>query len=365
MNPPRPRVLAIADQFIRAPVMDAGLESLRRAGFEVVVREWPHASIEELQRDNLKVERGGPEAVELPPSLFADIDEYRVLIVQFTPVPASVLDKAASLSLLAVLRSGVENVDAAAAAARGVAVANTPGRNARAVAEFALGLMLSETRNIARSHEALRKGIWLKDFPNLGTGIPELYRKTVGLVGFGQVARLLAGFLVAFGCRILVCDPFYSPGTGDCPAAVEATDLSSLLRESDIVSIHARYSEETHGLIGAAQLAQMKPSAVLINTARSGLVDQGALVAALRERRITGAAIDVFDREPIPEGDEILGLDNITITPHTAGSTRDAFGNSPGLFASLLLAAMAGRGELSIVNGMAFSSEALGPARDA
>jgi D-3-phosphoglycerate dehydrogenase / 2-oxoglutarate reductase len=348
------RVLAIADQFIPAPVMDRGLEPLRAAGIEVVVREWPHASIEELQRDNLKVELGGPEAVELPPFLFADMARYQGLIVQFAPVSAGVMAGAEGLSLIAVLRSGVENVDAAAAAARGIAVANTPGRNARAVAEFALGLMISETRNIARTHEALRRGVWLKDYPNGGSGIPELYGKTVGLVGFGQVARLLSGFLHAFGCSLLVYDPYFRP-EAQSPGAprVEATDLPTLLRDSDIVSIHARYTEETQGLIGEKEFALMKPSAILVNTARSGLVDQAALVRALRERRITGAAIDVFDREPIPADDEILRLDNITITPHIAGSTRDAFGNSPGLFASMLLAAREGRGGLSIVNGVA------------
>jgi D-3-phosphoglycerate dehydrogenase len=347
----RLRALAIGDAFIPAGVMDEGLHELRGAGFEITVREWPHASIEELQRDNLKIEQAGPEAVALPPFLFADIEDYDALIVQFTPVPACVIARASALSFIAVLRSGVENVDAAAATSRGIALLNTPGRNARAVAEFALGLMLAESRNIARTHEALKRGLWLKDFPNGGTGIPELHGKTVGLVGFGQIARLLAGYLAAFGCRILVYDPFFA---GDA-AGVEACDLAALLGRADIVSLHARYSEETRGLIGEAQLALMKPTAILVNTARSGLVDQAALVRALKERRIAGAAIDVFDREPIPEDDEILKLDNITLTPHIAGSTKDAFNNSPGLFAATLLAAMRDRGRLSVVNGLPFS----------
>lgn len=345
-------ILAIADQFIRTSAMKAGLEELEGAGNKIVVREWQHANIEELQRDNLLIEQGGSASVKLPPELFTDIASFDALIVQFTPVPASVIQSANDLKFIAVLRSGVENIDLKEATARNIPVLNTPGRNARAVAEFTLGMMLAETRNIARTHEALRKGQWLKDYPNSESGIPELYRKTIGLVGFGQVARLLAGYLTAFGCQIIVYDPWYR---GDV-AGIVSVDLDTLLRRSDIVSVHARYSAETHGLIGEAQLALMKSTAILVNTARSGLVDQCALVKALRERRIQGASIDVFDNEPIPTDDGILGLDNITLTPHLAGSTKDAFENSPRLFASNLLAWMKDKKPLPIVNGVAIQS---------
>ena len=346
------KILAIGDQFIRAAVMETGLEELQAAGFRIVVREWKHANIEELQRDNLRIEQGGSASVELPPELYADLASFDALIVQFAPVPAAVIESAKALKFIAVLRSGTENIDLKAASARNIAVLNTPGRNARAVAEFALGSMLAETRNIARTHEALRQGRWLKDFPNSGTGIPELYRKTVGLVGFGQVARLLSGYLTAFGCQVIVHDPWYR---GDV-AGILSTDLDTLLRRSDIVSVHARYSEETHGLIGEAQFNLMKRTAILVNTARSGLVDQHALVKALRERRIQGAAIDVFDEEPIPGEDGILRLDNITLTPHLAGSTKDAFENSPRLFASNLLSWMREKSPLPIGNGVSLGS---------
>lgn len=341
-------ILAIGDQFIRSAVMEAGLEELQGAGNRIVVREWKHDSIEELQRDNLLIEQGGSGAVKLSPELFADIASYDALIVQFTPVSAAIIESAKALKFIAVLRSGVENVDLKAASARNVAVVNTPGRNARAVAEFTLGMMLAETRNIARTHEALRRGNWLKDYPNSISGIPELYLKTIGLVGFGQVARLLAGYLMAFGCQIIVYDPFYQ---GDVPEIV-SVNLETLLRRSDIVSVHARYSSETHGLIGEAQFALMKKTAILVNTARSGLVDQRALVNALRERRIQGAAIDVFDNEPISKEDGILDLDNITLTPHLAGSTKDAFENSPRLFAANFLAWKRGKRALPVVNSV-------------
>ena len=191
---------------------------------------------------------------------------------------------------------------------------NTPGRNARAVAECALGLMLSEVRNLARSYALLKEGIWTRDFPNRDS-IPELHEKTVGLVGYGAVARLVAGYLHALGSHVLAFDPYV---TGPTPG-VTLVDLDTLMRRSDVVSLHARLTEETHHLIGSAELELMKPTAILVNTARSGLLDEDALVRALSERRIMGAALDVFDTEPLPKGHALLALDNVTLAPHLAG----------------------------------------------
>ena len=171
---------------------------------------------------------------------------------------------------------------------------NTPGRNARAVAECTLGLILSEVRNIARGHAALKAGRWTRDFLNRDV-IPELNEKTVGLVGYGAVARLLAGYLHAMGSRIIAYDPFVSGDT----APAEMVDLDTLMRESDVISIHARLSAETHHLVGERQLRLMKPTAVLVNTARSGLVDEPALVRVLQERRIMGAALGRVRRRAV------------------------------------------------------------------
>lgn len=342
------KVLAIGDAFIPEPLMAAGVESLRQAGFTVTVREWQHANLEALQQDNLQIELHGPAAVRLPEALSQDIEEYEIIIVQFTPLPQSVLEQAESLKLIGVLRGGVENVDVSFATAHGIAVANTPGRNARAVAEFTVGLILAEVRNIARSHAALKAGVWLKQFPNSGA-IPELFGKTVGLVGLGHIGHLVAGYLTAFGCRIVAYDPYVQTADG-----IELLRLDEVLRAADIVSVHARYTADTDHLISAREIALMKPGAVLINTARSGLVDQAALVQALQQKRIRGAALDVFDTEPIPEQEELLTLDNLTITPHVAGSTADAFTNSPKLFCSRLLQALKGEGALPVVNGVKF-----------
>ncbi|MBU5440152.1 2-hydroxyacid dehydrogenase [Tissierella sp. MSJ-40] len=340
-------ILAISDNFIDSSTMEEGLKSLKEHGINVEVRNWYHDSIEELQKDNLIIEQNGPEGIVLSEDLLKDIDKFHMVIVQFAPISKAFIDKAKNLKAIGVLRGGVENIAVDYAKEKNIAVLNTPGRNARSVAEFTMGLILSEVRNIARSHYSLKNNYWRKDFPN-SENIPELNEKTVGLVGFGYIGQLVAGYLKAFGCNILAYDPFYK---GDFEG-VTLTDLDTLLKNSDIVSIHARLTEETHHLISKRELSLMKENSVLINSARSGLVDQQALVKALKENKIGGAAIDVFDKEPIPEDDEILKLDNITITAHMAGSTKDAFSNSPKMMAKNILSLLNGKDNLPIVNGV-------------
>ena len=341
------KLLAISDKYIPYQFMYDGLSSLCNLGVRIEVRRWEHQTLIELQQANLAIEQSGPDAVPLPAELTGNVDQFEILVVQFAPVSRWLIEAASSLKLIGVLRGGVENIDVAAATARGIAVLNTPGRNARAVAECTIGLILAEVRNIARSHALLVQGKWQRSFPN-SDAIPELCGKTVGLVGYGAVGRLVAGYLHAFGSRILAYDPYFR---GD-PAPAEMTDLESLLRQSDVVSIHARLTPESHHLIGRRQLALMKSTAVLVNTARSGLVDEQALIDALRCRQIMGAALDVFDVEPLPADSPLLKLDNVTITPHLAGSTIDSFLNSPRMMAEHLRRLLLGEGPLPIVNGV-------------
>ncbi|MCR4413691.1 MAG: 2-hydroxyacid dehydrogenase [Thermoguttaceae bacterium] len=342
-----PRLLAISDTYIPAGFMEQGLASLEPLGVAIEVRRWEHSTLVELQQANLAIEKGGPEAVPLPPEVAENVAGFDIVVVQFTPLSRRFIESATNLKVIGVLRGGTENVDVACATQRGICVLNTPGRNARAVAECTMGLILAEVRNLARSHACLKRGDWRRSFPN-SDAIPELYEKTVGLVGFGAVARLVAGYLVAFGSRVLAYDPYFSGDSGP----VRLVDLETLLRQSDVVSIHARLTEESRHLIGPRQLALMKPTAVLVNTARSGLVDEQALIRALQERRIMGAALDVFDTEPLPPDHPLLALDNVTITPHLAGSTIDAFRNSPRLLAEHLARLLRGEGPLPIVNGV-------------
>ncbi|MFH1268890.1 MAG: 2-hydroxyacid dehydrogenase [Planctomycetota bacterium] len=341
------KLLAISDTYIPAHFMEQGLAGLRSLGIEVVVRRWEHPTLVDLQQANLAIEKEGPAAVTLPAEVTEDLHVFHVAVVQFTPISRAFLESAANLKVIGVLRGGTENADVAFATERGITVMNTPGRNARAVAECTMGMILSEIRNIARSHACLNRGEWRRTFPN-SAAIPELHEKTVGLVGYGAVGRLVAGYLDAFGSRVLAYDPFVK----NDPAPAALVDLETLLKESDVVSIHARLTDQTHHLIGEKELAWMKPSGVLVNTARSGLVDEEALVRALAERRIMGAALDVFDTEPLPPNHPLLELDNVTITPHLAGSTVDSFRNSPKLMAGHLTRMLQGEHDLPIVNGV-------------
>jgi D-3-phosphoglycerate dehydrogenase len=327
--------------------MRQGLERLSDLGVEVHVRQWEHETLVDLQRDNLAIEQGGPEAVPLPDALTRDCDRFELLVVQFAPVSRSLVAAASSLRVIAVLRGGTENVAVPFATERGISVLNTPGRNARAVAECTVGMILAEVRNLARAHAYLRNGQWRREFPN-SRFIPELNEKTVGLIGYGAVGRLVAHYLHAFGCRLVVFDPFLKQD----PLPARRVDLPALLREADVVSIHARLTNENQHMIGAAELAQMKRTAVLVNTARSGLVDEEALIAALKNGTIQGAALDVFDTEPLAADHPFVTLDNVTITPHLAGSTADTFLGSPRMLAEHLARMLNGERDLPVVNGI-------------
>lgn len=329
------KILAFADNFIDVPMLENGLTALEEAGHTVEIRDWSHPTKEDLQNDNLAVEQGGANAVDLGDEFLAGIDQFDIIITQFAPIGRKVIEAATNLKYVGVLRGGTENVDAEAAKERGVTVINTPGRNARAVAEFTVGMMLAETRNIARTHAAMRQHIWLKDFPN-GEDIPEIGGKTVGLVGLGNIGHLVAKFLTGFDAKVIFYDEYVKGDQG-----YERKDsLEELVRESDIVSVHLRLSEQSYHIISKELIAQMKPTAYLINTARSGLIDEQAMLEALAAGKIAGAAIDTFDHEPLEEDSPFLTLPNVTITSHLAGSTGDAFKNTPKLLSKRILAAL-------------------------
>jgi D-3-phosphoglycerate dehydrogenase len=220
------------------------------------------------------------------------------------------------LRLISIWGTGTDNVDLAACRARGVAVTNTPGVNAHAVAEHTLALMLAVTRRIPTMDRDVRAGQWPRGL------LVQLEGKTLGLVGLGAIGSRVARLAGAFGLRLVAST--YGPDNGRA-AAVGArhVPLGELLKESDIVSLHLRLSSDTRGFLGRDHLALMKPTAFLVNTARGALIDKAALVEALREGRLAGAALDVFHEEPVPPDDPILSLPNVVLTPHNAGMTRE------------------------------------------
>ncbi|UTR07555.1 2-hydroxyacid dehydrogenase [Alkalihalobacillus sp. LMS6] len=325
------KCLAIADLLISQDMLKQGLATLEEKGIEVTIREWHHEQVEDLQKDNLRIEQYGADAVMLPETLTRDIDQYDLILTQFAPLNRAVLAAARNVSVIGVLRGGVENIDVEAAETRGITVINTPGRNARSVAEYTVGMMIAEMRNIGRSHASIMKRNWQKDFANHDS-IPELGRRTVGLIGFGHIGQLVAKCLSGFGTKILFYDPYFKGETGCIQV-----ELDELLEASDVVSLHGRLTAETKGMMGYEQFQKMKQTAILINTARSGLVKEEALVRALQENIIAGAALDTFDYEPLKKDSRFLSLNNVTLTAHLAGSTVDAFRYTPTLLAERVM----------------------------
>jgi D-3-phosphoglycerate dehydrogenase len=220
-----------------------------------------------------------------------------------------------------VSRGGPVNIDLAAARKCGIRVCYTPGRNASAVAEFAIGAILIETRLIRAGHEALRSGIWRGDLYRADTTGRELSELTVGVVGYGNIGTRVVKLLKAFEPRILVSDPYTQISAQDRADGVRQVSLEQLLTEADVVTLHPRVTPETTGLIGAAQLAMMKPGAIFVNTARGPLVDYDALYDTLESGHLAGAMLETFAIEPVPVGWKLLQLPNVTITPHIAGAS--------------------------------------------
>ena len=205
--------------------------------------------------------------------------------------------------------------------ARRIRVVNVPGRNASAVAEFTIGAILSETRLIRAGHEALRQGEWRGDLYRADRTGRELNEMTVGVIGYGAIGTRVVRLLRAFGCRILVADPYVQLKPEDRAAGVAQVTLEELLEGSDLVTLHARVTPETTGFMDAAAFARMRAGAIFVNTARGPMVDYGALYEALAAGRLGGAMLETFAIEPPPPDWPLLQLPNVTLTPHIAGAS--------------------------------------------
>jgi len=243
-----------------------------------------------------------------------------VIVTQLAPITQKVLRSLASLKLVVVTRGGPVNVSAATE--HGVIVANAPGRNAPAAAEYTLGLMLAAMKRIPEAHASLQEGKWRGDFYAYEENGVELDGATVGLVGFGAVGGRVAKVLSAFGATVLVHDPFVGDERVE-EVGARKTTLDELLGRSGVVSLHARLTDETRGMIGAAQIARMPGSSVLINTARGGLLDYEAMCDALESGHLGAAALDVYDEEPPPASSRLFEVPNLVLSPHIAGATRE------------------------------------------
>ena len=244
------------------------------------------------------------------------------VLVATTPLPAAALAAAARLRLIQHQGVGYDKTDVTAAAARGVPVALCPAGTSVGVAEHVFLLILALYKRLLAADAALRRGEWLQWA--LRSRSYELCGKTVGLLGLGRIGREVASRARAFEARVIYHDVVPVPAEVEQALSASPVPLATLLAEADVLSLHLPLTRQTHHCIGARQLAQMKPTAILINTARGPLVDEADLFAALSTHRLAGAGLDVFETEPVPAGHPLLSLPNVVVTPHIAAGTVDA-----------------------------------------
>ena len=260
---------------------------------------------------------------EVPPSradLVARVSEVDGILSLLTDdIDDEVMAAAPGLRVVSNCAVGYDNVDVAAATRRGVMVCNTPGVLTETTADLAWALIMATARRIPEAERYLRAGKWKSWSPQMLLG-QDVYGATLGVVGFGRIGQAVAKRAKGFEMRVLYHDIERKPEAEEATGA-ELAELPRLLRESDVVSIHTPLSEQTRHLIGERELALMKPTAVLVNTARGGIVDAKALAAALREGRIFAAGLDVFESEPLALDDELLGLSNVVLLPHIGSAS--------------------------------------------
>ena len=269
------------------------------------------------------------------------------ILATLAPLGAAVIEAGADLKVIAKVGAGVDNIDVAAATRRNLPVCNTPGANAESVADHVLALILAIARRVLPLDAITRAGRgWESWPPYLGE---ELGGKVLGIVGLGRAGQAVARRGRAFGMECQAHEAFADRLAPEATEEVVLTSLDELLSTADYVSLHVPLSHATQGLVGARELRLMKPTAVLINTARGPVVDEAALVRALRDGEIGGAGIDVFEHEP-PVDSALFALDDVVLTPHVAGMTTEATAGARRLAAASIIAALSGETPPRVVN---------------
>ncbi len=304
--------------------------------------------VQRLQPHSEVVVRAGLDAEELL-TLITDVDA--VIVRSRTRVGREAVDRAARLRVIARAGVGTDNIDVEAATRRGILVLNTPESSTISTAEHTLAMILGLARRIPTAHLATSQGAWQRE---RFTGI-ELYGKTLGVIGLGKIGGEVALRAVAFGMRVIAFDPYVIPDRATRLGA-ELVPWDALLEQSDVLTLHVPLTQGTRHLIGAAELARMRPGVRIINCARGGLIDEQALLAALEEGKVAGAALDVFEEEP-PSGNALLRHPRVIATPHLGASTEEAQRTIAVEVADQVLAALAGRPVRGAVNAPALREE--------
>ena len=309
------RILAAGDHFVLPHLLTDALHREQPDGdldITDITLPWP---VEPFGRVAEVDEASGTED-----DLIAALQGVEICVTQMAPLTQKVLDACPDLKLFCISRGGPVNANIEAATRAGVAVTFAPGRNAAATAEHTLGMMLAAVRRIPQTNADLTAGTWRGDYYMYDNVGPELENSTVGLVGYGAIGSRVARMLQGFGAHVLVFDPYVDPAA--LTGVAEQVDLDELLSRSNIITLHARVTPETTGMIGAAQIAAMPAGSVIVNCARGALLDYDAMCDALDSGQLFGAAFDVFPEEPIPTGSRLLTTPGIVMTPHLAGASK-------------------------------------------
>jgi D-3-phosphoglycerate dehydrogenase len=309
-----PRILVAGDHFILPSIFaDAIRAEVQTAiEFREYQSPWPGAPFGKIGE---VTEASGSED-----EIIQALQGVIIYVANHAPLTKKVLESCPDLKLAVIARGGPTNANITAATQYGVLVCNAPGRNAAATAEHTMSLILAVLRRIPESHVALAQAEWRGDYYEYDKCGLELEDSTGGLIGYGAIGSRVARMLRGFGCHVLVYDPYVKPET--LGALAQGVELDELLSGSRIVSLHARATPETRGMIGRKQLAAMPAGSVLINCARGTLVDYDAVCDALDSGHLWGAGFDVFPEEPIPADSRLLTTPHIVMTPHIAGASK-------------------------------------------
>lgn len=322
------KTVVVGDNAVHTETLASAAQGLALENNEIRSLTWGELDSLSFRHRAHHLELAGPDAEEPPEELYDEIRDADILMVHFCPVSKKLLDHAENLKLIMTCRGGVEHIDVDAATVRGIAVLHVI-RNAEAASDYTIGMIYAETRNIARAHAALMQGEWKKDFPNVGF-TKAMYELRLGLIGLGSISRLVAKKANALGMEVIGYDPFVTEDDlREEGITVRTMARDDVYRQADVVSIHLRLTPETKGIVNRDVLHLMKKEAYLINTSRAGVIQRDDLLQVLQRHEIAGAALDVFWEEPIAPDDPFLALDNVTLTPHMAGSVKSALENSP------------------------------------
>ena len=320
------KILCVYDGGITRELME-GMKELENYGAEVsFVEDKDMYAMGPITDRMLLIEQKGVDAAPTCKEFLEACKDKDILVVHVSSINKEIIDACPNLKVAAILRGGIENADIKSLDERKIPLINAPWRSADAVADFTVGMMIAENKNIARSHKLIFEGNWCKKYANQEY-IHNMRNCTVGLIGYGYIGSRVAKRLIGFESKVLVYDPFVdnSKIKGE---NIECVGLDELLEKSDFISIHLRLSEKTQHFMDKQKFNKMKKTAYFINTARSGLVNTEDLVEALKNNEIGGAAIDVFDVEPLPSNHPYLKLNNITLTSHLAGTSCDTMKTS-------------------------------------